>query len=219
MNRRNIVLLTGLGAAALFAGGAYLYTQHAAPTPATPEMAAMPEGLVREHAPIMGPQNAKVTIVEFFDPACEACRGFYPYVKQIMATHPNDVRLMLRYAAFHQGSDQAVGILEAARKQDKFQPVLEALLEKQAEWASHDGPNLDRAWAIAGETGLDLTRARQDAVAPEVATLLAADMADVKTVGITGTPSFFVNGKPLTVFGPEPLRLLVQSEVEAANLP
>jgi len=44
-------------------------------------------------------------------------------------------------------------------------------------------------------------------------------MADVKTVGITGTPSFFVNGKPLTVFGPEPLRLLVQSEVEAANLP
>jgi protein-disulfide isomerase len=49
--------------------------------------------------------------------------------------------------------------------------------------------------------------------------LLAADMADVKTVGITGTPSFFVNGKPLTVFGPEPLRLLVQSEVEAANLP
>jgi hypothetical protein len=42
MNRRNIVLLTGLGAAALFAGGAYLYTQHAAPTPATPEMAAIP---------------------------------------------------------------------------------------------------------------------------------------------------------------------------------
>ena len=219
MNRRNIVLLTGLGAAALFAGGAYLYTQHAAPTPATPEMAAMPEGLVREHAPIMGPQNAKVTIVEFFDHACEACRGFYPYVKQIMATHPNDVRLMLRYTAFHQGSDQAVGILEAARKQDKFQPVLEALLEKQAEWASHDGPNLDRAWAIAGETGLDLTRARQDAAAPEVATLLAADMADVKTVGITRTPSFFVNGNPLTVFGPEPMRLLVQSEVEAANLP
>jgi hypothetical protein len=70
MNRRNIVLLTGFGAAVLFAGGAYFYSQHAAPPPATTEMAAMPEGLVRAHAPIMGPQNAKVTIVEFFDPAC-----------------------------------------------------------------------------------------------------------------------------------------------------
>jgi len=47
--------------------------------------------LVRMHTPIIGPQNAPVTIVEFFDPACETCRAFYPIVKQIMAQHPDKV--------------------------------------------------------------------------------------------------------------------------------
>ena len=44
--------------------------------------------LVRPHSPIMGRADAPVTIVEFFDPACETCRAFYPIVKKIMAEHP-----------------------------------------------------------------------------------------------------------------------------------
>ncbi|MFB1030909.1 MAG: thioredoxin domain-containing protein, partial [Thauera sp.] len=80
--------------------------------------------LVRMHTPIIGPQNAPVTIVEFFDPACETCRAFYPIVKQIMAQHPDKVRLALRYAPFHHGSDQVVKLIEAARKQGLYTPVL-----------------------------------------------------------------------------------------------
>lgn len=215
MNRRGIVILTGLGAAALFAGGAFLYSRPGGEAPAP--AAALPEGLLRAHAPVIGPADAKVTIVEFFDPACEACRAFYPFVKQILSAHPGDVRLVLRYAAFHQGSDVAVGIIEAARRQDRFEPVLEALLEKQQEWASHGTPDMARAWAIAEEAGLELTRARQDAAAPEVARLLAQDMEDVRTVQITGTPTFFVNGKQPASFGPQPLLELVQAEIAAAK--
>jgi hypothetical protein len=44
---------------------------------------------------VLGPKAARVTIVEFFDPACESCRAFYPVVKQIMAAHPKDVRVVL----------------------------------------------------------------------------------------------------------------------------
>ena len=73
--------------------------------------------LVRFHSPIFGPANAPVTIVEFFDPACETCRAFYPMVKNLMKQYPNDVRLVLRYAPFHQGSDQVVKLLEAAKRQ------------------------------------------------------------------------------------------------------
>ena len=43
---------------------------------------------------------------------------------------------MLRYTVFHQGSDEAVRILEVARMQDKFEQVLDALLEKQPAWAA-----------------------------------------------------------------------------------
>ena len=63
---------------------------------------------------MFGPSEAPVTIVEFFDPSCEACRAFYPFVKNILTQYPDDVRLVLRYAAFHGGSDQAIGTLEAA---------------------------------------------------------------------------------------------------------
>ena len=53
------------------------------------------------NSPVFGSANAPVTVVEFFDPSCEACRAFYPYVKQILAENPNDVRLVLRYVLFH----------------------------------------------------------------------------------------------------------------------
>ena len=45
--------------------------------------------LVRFHSPIFGPANAPVTIVEFFDPACETCRAFYPMVKNLMKQYHN----------------------------------------------------------------------------------------------------------------------------------
>ena len=76
--------------------------------------------LVRMHSPVFGPQAAPVTIVEFFDPACETCRAFYPIVKDLMAQYPNDVRLVIRYAPFHQGSDQVVKLLEASKSQGAY---------------------------------------------------------------------------------------------------
>jgi len=72
---------------------------------------------VRDYSPVIGLENAPVTIVEFFDPSCEGCRAMYPYVKEILAEYPDNVRLVLRYVLFHGGSEEAVRILEAARNQ------------------------------------------------------------------------------------------------------
>lgn len=212
MNRRSIVIATALVATATFAVGAFLVQRHRAEQ-AAQAVPVADTSLVRAHSPVIGPANARVTVVEFFDPACEACRAFYPFVKQILAHYPDDVRLVLRYAAFHPGSDEAVGILEAARAQGKFEPVLEALLAQQPQWASHDAPSLAKAWDVAAAAGLDLDRARHDAASPATQRLLQQDMADVRANQVRQTPSFFVNGKPLTNFGPKPLFELVQSEV------
>ena len=67
--------------------------------------------LVRDYSPTMGNKNAKVTIVEFFDPACETCKAFYPFVKQLMAANPGKIKLVLRYTPFHRGSDYVIKIL------------------------------------------------------------------------------------------------------------
>jgi len=188
-------------------------------TAAASAPAAAPQwnAYVRRHSPVIGPANAPVTIVEFFDPSCEACRAFYPIVKQIMAQYPNDVRLVLRYTPLHEGSEEAVRILETARQQNVFEPVLEALFVEQPRWATHGGPQLEIAWAAAGAAGLDQARARAAMQAPRITAALNQDIADATALGVRGTPTFFVNEKPLPSFGPQQLYDLVRAEVEAAR--
>ena len=215
MTRRSMVWLAiALGAAA-FAAALWLYQQDSA-RQAADAAATKAAALVRPHSPTFGPADAPVTVVEFFDPACEACRAFHPYVKQILAAHPKELRLVLRYAPFHQGSDQAVAILEAARTQDRFEPVLESLLQRQPEWADHGHPNLARAWDIAAAAGLDLTRAKAQANGDAVQAVLRQDMADLNAMGVHKTPTFYVNGTPLTTISPQGLLDLARAEIARA---
>lgn len=191
--------------------------QAPAPAPAPVEVAPLPDNLlarlVRADSPVLGRADAPVTVVEFLDPACEACRAFSPLVKQILFLYPDDVRVVVRYAAFHQGSDEAIRVLEAARKQGKFAEALSALFDRQEEWASHGAPNPARAWDIAGESGVDLARARRDANAAPVANVLKRESEDLIALKVERTPTFFVNGKPLPNFGAQELLDLVAAEV------
>ena len=125
--------------------------------------------------------------MEFLDPSCEACRAFYPSVKQIMAAFPNEVRIVIRYTPFHEGSDVAVGILEAARGQQKFVPVLESLLANQPEWAVHGAPDLDKAWGFATTAGLDVQLGKATASSPEFRRVLEQEVADVKANNVRQT--------------------------------
>ena len=165
--------------------------------------------LMRMHAPTLGNQDAPVVIVEFLDPACETCRAFYPLVKEMMAANPEKIRLVLRYAPFHNGSDKVVAVLEAARKQGKFWPTLEALLASQAEWAPHHTPQVALVWKHLEGVGLNMEQMTFDLTAPEIGQVIAQDLADARALNVTKTPGFFVNGKPLTTFGYEPLKKLV----------
>lgn len=212
MNRRAIVIGTVAVAVTAFAAAATYYPRK------TGGAVPQEEGnLVRAHSPVIGPADAPVTIVEFFDPSCEACRALYPLVKQIMDAFPNQTKLVIRYAPLHEGSDEAIRILEAARLQDIYIPVLEKLLYEQPQWAIHGAPDLEKAWGFAGEAGLDLARAREDAQSPAIAAMLEQDIADMRAIDLKGTPTFFVNGKPLPSFGPQQLYDLVAAEVAAAR--
>ncbi|HEV7266410.1 MAG TPA: thioredoxin domain-containing protein [Falsiroseomonas sp.] len=214
MNRRALTLGTGVLALAALGGGVWLYPNGEVAGRAG---TGQEDIYVRPHSPVVGKADARVTLVEFFDPSCEACRAFHPILKQILARHPNEVRLVLRYAPFHEGSDEAVRILEAARLQGHFEAVLDALLARQHEWAIHGAPNLGTAWRIAGIAGLDLGRARQDARRPEIERILEADTADLQVLQVRRTPTFFVNKRPLISFGPQQLYELILSEINATG--
>ena len=173
--------------------------------------------LVRTHSPTLGKADAPVEIVEFLDPACETCRAFYPAVKQMMAANPDRIRLVLRYAPFHNGSDRVVAVLEAARKQGKLWPALEALLAAQAAWAPNHRPQVELVWRHLEGLGLDLERVRADMAAPEIARVIAQDLDDARVLNVTKTPEFFVNGKPLPSFGYEQLKDLVDQALASAR--
>ena len=165
--------------------------------------------LIRMHSPTLGKADAPVVIVEFLDPACETCREFYPMVKQLMAENPDKIRLVLRLTPFHKGSDKVVTVLEAARQQGKFWPVLDALLASQSDWAQNHAASVDRAWKHIERLGLNMDQMAVDMSSPEIAKIMAQDLADAKTLGVTMTPEFFVNGRPLPSFGFEQLKGLV----------
>ena len=172
--------------------------------------------LVRMHSPNLGPAEAKVHIVEFLDPACETCRAFYPYVKKFLADNPGKIRLTIRYAPFHTNSDQVVRMIEAARRQGKFWEALEALLATQPDWAPRHTPQPERALQALLPLKLDMERLRRDMNAPEIAAIVDQDLRDARTLNVSATPEFFVNGKGMPSFGYEQLKGLVD-EALAAN--
>lgn len=173
--------------------------------------------LIRPHSPALGKPDAPVVIVEFFDPACETCREFYPPVKKMIAANPERIRLVLRYAPFHKGSDQVVAVLEASRRQGKFWPTLEALLAGQADWAPNHTPQVTRVWQHLEGLGLDLAQLRADMAAPEIARVIAQDLEDARALNVTMTPEYFVNGKPLPSFGYPQLKQLVDDALNEAQ--
>ncbi len=217
MNRRTLLIGASALALAAFGGAAFVFNRRreaeleaaAADTPAVDSSL-----LIRSHSPSFGPEDAPVTLVEFFDPSCEACRAFHPVVQEIRRQFPTQVRIIPRYTVFHGGADEAVRIQETARMQDKFAPVLDALLEQQPGWAVHGAPQMDVAWEIAGSAGLDLDKAETDRLFPGISGVLNQDMADVEALGIRQTPTFFLNGRRLDNFSAESLIADVRFAVE-----
>jgi len=173
------------------------------------------ELFVRDHSQTMGSDDAKVYLIEFMDPACETCAAFSPLVKQMIVTNPGKIKLVLRYAPFHDGADYFVKILEAAKKQGKYWETLNVMYKTQPYWASHHNPQPQRIWQFLPQAGVDMERIRKDMNDPAIAKLIDQDLADAKTLNVRKTPGFFVNGKPLQTFGSKQLLQLVQSELKA----
>ena len=212
MKKQYLVVTASALLIAVFASASYLYnSQKTDEASATAQKNT--ESLVRDYSPTMGDKNAKVTIVEFFDPACGTCKNFYPFVKHLMKANPGKIKLVMRYTPLHQGSDEVVKILEAARLQNKFWEALEETYATQSAWAINHMAHPDKLWVILSYSGLDIEKAKQDVLTPIVTQHVQQDIADAKQLQVSRTPGFFVNGKPLINFGYEQLQELVESEI------
>ncbi len=170
--------------------------------------------LIKPHSPVKGAFNSKVTIVEFLDPECEACGGMYPIVKKIIKEHETDVKLVVRYMTYHGNSKYVANILEGARAQNKYWEALEILFATQEQWASHHDPKPDLIPEILKPLNLDMKKIITDAKSGKYDKQITEDSNDGKTVGVSGTPTFFVNGHMLQELGYDSLKSAV---IESLN--
>lgn len=192
--------------------------------PTNTAAANAPSGqLIRPDSPTLGPADAKVTLVEFYDPECESCAAFGPIVKKILKENEGKIRLVARYMPLHPNSMTAATFIEAAGEQGKYWQAQEMLFQRQNEWATkHGGPAPDPSAPsinqlfdkYAQELGLDLDKAAAAVKERRFDAKIELDKKDGQGLGVRKTPTFFVNGRELVRFGEPDLKALIDEELK-----
>jgi protein-disulfide isomerase len=170
---------------------------------------------IKFHSPMIGDADAKVYIVKFTDPACETCAAFSGFLQQWMAVYPRKIKLVIRYAPFHEGATDVVKILIAAKKLGKFWETLDVLYATQAQWTQHHQVMVDRVWPLLARAGLDVGAIQSGMNNPEIDPIIEQDLADARVLDVRKTPGIFVNGRPLDPFGAREFKDLIESELRA----
>jgi protein-disulfide isomerase len=155
-------------------------------------------------APVLGPRNAPVTIVEWSDFQCPFCGRVEPTLQQIRDEYKGKIRLAWKNQplSFHQNAMPAAEAAMAAHEQGKFWEFHDELFKRQNEL----GPALYDD--VAKKLGLDLNKFRASIESHRHTQQIQADMTAGTAVGAGGTPTFFINGKKLV--GAQPLESFKQ---------
>jgi protein-disulfide isomerase len=142
---------------------------------------------------MVGPETALVTIVEFSDFQCPFCGRVVETVKQIEKAYPKQVRLQFRHnpLPFHDKAQLAAEAAVAAGAQGKFWEMHDKLFANQQ---ALDRPNLEK---YAGELGLDMNKFKAALDSGSGKAMIDSDKRLAAQFGATGTPSFFINGRPV----------------------
>jgi protein-disulfide isomerase len=190
VNDRKIVGLSGLRAAVAAAFG----DPH--PTINAIDM-LQPAKLNIEYAPVRGAIDAPVTIVEFSDLQCPYCSQALPIINGILKDHPNQVRLVFKHfpLAFHPDSLLAHQAALAAGEQGKFWEMHDLIFTHQ------NNLKRDELIHMAQSLGLDMKRFVAELDSERSRSKIIADQNEGMHLGVSATPTFYVNGKELIGVG------------------
>lgn len=158
--------------------------------PLTPSIA---EGRV-----IIGPKDAKITIVEYSDFQCPYCSKGYATVEEVLKAYPKDVRVIYKHLPldFHPMAMPAARYYEAIALQDheKAQKFYHMVFENQGDLGSKKEAFLKD---IAKKAGADLKKLEKDITSESITKVIEADMEEARKFNFSGTPGFLINGVSL----------------------
>ena len=146
--------------------------------------------LVNQTSEILGAYDAKVTIVEFSDFECPACKSAEPTVEQVLDKYKGKIRFVYRHFPLsqHQYGFIAAQAAEAAGLQNKFWEMHKLLFEKSPQLSQDD------LFKYAMTLNIDVAKFAADYNSETVKNKIQQDLADGNKTGLTVTPTFFING-------------------------
>lgn len=169
-------------------------TSMAPPPPPEPPRVKLEAGL----APVKGPKNAPIQIYEFSDFQCPYCSRVNPTMKQIEEAYPGKVAVYWKNypLPFHDKAPLAAEAAMAANEQGKFWPMHDKLFANQG---ALDRASLEK---YAQELQLDMNKFKAALDSGKFKDLVKKDTDQGSSAGVSGTPSFVINGK--LVVGAQP---------------
>lgn len=159
------------------------------------------EGVVlSEH--ILGNPNAAVTLIEYSDFQCPACAQFQPIVEDVIATYGENIRFEYKHfplISIHPHAIPAAVAAEAAGQQGEFFAMANKLFENQTQWSS--SPVSARTYFIqyAEDLGLDTDLFKRHLKSSILEDKVKAEFEEARVLGLSGTPTFFLNGEPMVI--------------------
>ena len=164
------------------------------------------------------PPGATVTFAEFLDFECEACGAAYPAVEQLRKDYGDRVTFVLRYfpIASHVNAERAARAVEAAAQQGRLEAMYTLMYDTQKEWGEQQVAMDDRFRGYAQRLGLDMARYDATYTDPRTLQRIRADQADGTALGVTGTPTFFVNGRKVAPKSYAELTAALDSALDSA---
>jgi protein-disulfide isomerase len=146
-----------------------------------------------DNDPVRGTKDALVTIIEFSDFECPYCRRVQPALKRLLEEYDGRVRLVFRDfpLSIHKNAQKAAEAAQCAAEQDKYWVYHDKLFEQTALAPS----DLKK---YAGELELDVDKFTTCLDTGKYTQEVADDMKDGQAAGVNSTPSFFINGQPLS---------------------
>ncbi|MEJ3653175.1 thioredoxin domain-containing protein [Actinomycetes bacterium KLBMP 9759] len=187
-----------------------------APAPAAAQGSppVAPELLVREDSHrLSSAPDGKVTLVEFLDFECEACRAAFPVVEGLRAEYGNRITVVARYFPIpsHANAENAAIAVEAAAGQGRFEDMYRKMYETQATWGERRESKAILFRVFAAELGLDLGAYDRAVADPATRERIMRDRADGTAAGVQGTPTFFLNGARVQPRSADELRTLIDA--------
>lgn len=159
------------------------------------------------------------TLVEFLDFECEACGAFYPYIEDIREQYDGRINYVVRYYPIpgHFNSMHSAVAVEAAAEQGEFEAMLTMMFETQAEWGERQVSEAARFRGYAEKLGLDMEAYDVAVADPATRTRVEKDFAAGQTLGVSSTPTFFLDGEQLVLDSEDDLPRMLDEALAATE--